>query len=376
MRRHNVQLKHFAPILLTACLILGVAAAPVPSRLTDEQFWNLSKDASEEDGYFRSDNLLSNETSFQEIIPDLLKTAKTGRVYMGVGPEQNFTYMTALRPTMAFIIDIRHGNLDVHLLYKALFELSKDRAEFVSRLFSRKRLPNLTAQSSVVEIFRALSVADGSQGLYEENLKAVEDQLMKKHGFPLTAGDREGIQWALSNYYRFGPSISYNSSLSTAAPPAVVGASGGGFGGGRGRGGNNFVNYGSLMTSDDGTGQYRSFLASEESFQFLKDLESRNMVVPVVGDFGGDKAIRAVGKYLKSVDATVSAFYLSNVEQFLTQDGKWDTFCASVLSLPRDPSSTFIRTGRGGPYAPPAAFGSVQNSSIGNMANELRCETK
>jgi hypothetical protein len=219
-------------------------------------------------------------------------------------------------------------------------------------------------------------VADGSQELYEENLKAVEDQLMKKHGFPLTDGDREGVRWALSNYYRFGPSISYNSSLSAAVPPAVVGAAGGGFGGGgRGRGGNNFVNYGSLMTSDDGNGEYRSFLASEESFQFLKDLESRNMVVPVVGDFGGDKAIRAVGKYLKSVDAMVAAFYLSNVEQFLTQDGKWDTFCGSVLSLPIDSSSTFIRTGRGGPYSQ-GAFGSVQNSSIGNMTKELRCEAK
>lgn len=376
MRRHDLLFKRFAPVFLTACLILGVAAAPVPSRLTDEQFWNLSRNSSEEDGYFRSDNLLSNETSFQEIIPDLLKAAKTGRVYMGVGPEQNFTYMTALRPSMAFIIDIRHGNLDVHLLYKALFEISKDRAEFVSRLFSRKRPPNLTAQSSVIEIFRAYSVADGSQELYEENLKAVEDQLLKKHGFPLSDGDREGIRWALSNYYRFGPSISYNSSLSAAAPPAVVGASGGGFGGGgRGRGGNNFVNYGSLMTSDDGNGEYRSFLASEESFQFLKDLESRNMVVPVVGDFGGDKAIRAVGKYLKSVDAMVAAFYLSNVEQFLTQDGKWDTFCGSVLSLPIDASSTFIRTGRGGPYSQ-GAFGSVQNSSIGNMTRELRCEVK
>ena len=88
---------------------------------------------------FRSDNLLSNETSFQYIIPDLLKTAKQGRVYLGVGPEQNFTYIAALKPAMAIIIDIRHGNLDVHLMYKALFELSNDRAEFVSRLFSRKR---------------------------------------------------------------------------------------------------------------------------------------------------------------------------------------------------------------------------------------------
>src|SRR4029077_17209980 len=139
-----------------------------PARLTDQQFWTLSRDSSEEDGYFRSDNLLSNETSFQYIIPQLLKTAKPGRVYMGVGPEQNFTYMAALKPTMAFIIDIRHGNLDVQLLYKALFELSKDRAEFVSRLFSRTRPGGLTAQSSVAEIFTGVQAAETSEAIYND----------------------------------------------------------------------------------------------------------------------------------------------------------------------------------------------------------------
>src|SRR6516162_8883246 len=146
----------------TLCLIgIGSAApAPVPAQLTDQQFWNLSKDSSEQDGYFRSDNLLSNETTFQYVIPGLLKAARQGRVYLGVGPEQNFTYMAALKPSMAFIIDIRHGNLDVQLLYKAIFELSKDRAEFVGRLFSRKRPNGLTAASTVDEIFGAYQTAE------------------------------------------------------------------------------------------------------------------------------------------------------------------------------------------------------------------------
>src|SRR6266704_2668747 len=122
------------------------SARPIPARLTDEQFWKLSNGFSEQDGIFRSDNLLSNELAFQYVIPELVEQAKQGRVYMGVGPEQNFTYIAALRPAMAFIVDIRHGNLDVHLLYKALFELSKDRAEFVARLFSRKRPSGLTTQ--------------------------------------------------------------------------------------------------------------------------------------------------------------------------------------------------------------------------------------
>src|ERR1051325_974878 len=183
-------------ILITACLVLIMQAAvrlapsghaaPPPKELSDQQFWSLSKEFSEDDGVFRSDNLLSNETSFQYVIPNLLKGTKQGRVYLGVGPEQNFTYIAALKPAMAFIIDIRHGNLDVHLMYKALFELSKDRAEFVSRLFSRKRPDGLTTKSTSSELFNAYLRASGSKEMYEENLKAVEDVLMKKHEFPLS----------------------------------------------------------------------------------------------------------------------------------------------------------------------------------------------
>ena len=350
----------------------GTSAAPVPTQLTDQQFWNLSKELSEEDGVFRSDNLLSNENTFQYVIPGLLKSAKQGRVYMGVGPEQNFTYIAALKPAMAVIVDIRHGNFDVHLMYKALFELSKDRAEFVSRLFSLKRPDGLTSKSSAREIFNAYISAEGSKELYEANLKAVVDHLRVKHGFPLTAGDLDGIAWAMSNFYQFGPSINYNSSLTTNVPPAIVGASG--FNGGRGGGGRggNQVNYGILMMADNGVGQYMSYLASEENFAFLKDLETRNMLVPVVGDFGGDKAIRAVGKYLKSVDATVSAFYLSNVEQYLTQYGTWGQFCNNALSLPLDETSMFIRTGNGGPNTTnTGGAGGVANSTITNMIPDL-----
>src|SRR5215510_7102796 len=130
-------------------------AAPVPAQLSDEQFWKLATTFSEQDGTFRSDNLLSNELNLQYVITELLEKAKQGRAYMGVGPEQNFTYIAALKPSMAFIIDIRHGNFDVHLMYKALFELSADRAEFISRLFSRKRPEGLGTESTARELFEA-----------------------------------------------------------------------------------------------------------------------------------------------------------------------------------------------------------------------------
>ena len=116
----------------------------LPEKLTDAEFWKIISDFSEPNGYFRSDNLLSNEIWYQYVIPELTRIAKPSRLYLGVGPEQNFAYIVALTPKMVFIVDVRRGNLHLHLMYKALFELSKDRAEFVSRLFSKKRRKAVT----------------------------------------------------------------------------------------------------------------------------------------------------------------------------------------------------------------------------------------
>jgi len=332
-----------------APLVRG-AAQTLPARLGDTEFWRITSEFSEPDGRFRSDNLLSNENYFQYVIPELNRTVKTGLVYMGVGPEQNFTYIAALKPKLAFIVDIRRGNLDLQLMYKALFELSSDRAEFVSRLFSKKRPHGLGPQSTASEIFTAYSKVEAAETLYQENLKAIKDHLLLTHGFPVSIDDLGGIDYVYRNFYRFGPDINYNSS------------SGGG-GGGYGR-----VSYAELMIATDESGQPRSYLATEENFAVLKDLETKNLIVPIVGNFGGPSAIRAVGKYLKDMDATVSAFYLSNVEQYLHQDGIWGAFCRNSATLPLDETSTFIRSVRGGRYGQ----GIGLNSDLGNMLNDLK----
>src|SRR6185503_12862409 len=99
----------------------------LPARLSDGEFWELSTALSEPQGAFpQSDNLVSNEAQFAETLRNL---RPTGGVYIGVGPEQNFSYVARLRPTMAFIVDIRRENRNLHLMYKALFELSSDRVD-------------------------------------------------------------------------------------------------------------------------------------------------------------------------------------------------------------------------------------------------------
>jgi hypothetical protein len=328
--------------------LVRAGSATLPEKLTDRDFWQLITDFSEPDGTFRSDNLLSNEIFLQYVIPDLVKGGvRLNRVYMGVGPEQNFTYSAALRPRMVFIVDIRRGNLQLHLMYKALFELSSDRTDFIFRLFSRRRPEGLSSKASANDIFEALNKAEPSELLFKQNLKVVQDQLSRKHRFPLNADDFKGIEYIYSNFSWHGPGLTYWSSNSRATSAPT---------------------YWDLMVADDGKGQMRSYLVSEENFQFLKELHEKNLFVPVVGNFAGPKAIRAVGRYLKERDASVAAFYLSNVEQYLGREGTWSTFCSNVASLPLDDTSMFIRSVRNASYTP----GIGLSNELGNMSEEVK----
>jgi hypothetical protein len=324
-------------VLATALLVVaagnGAARGPidVPARLTDEEFWRLTEVLSEPNGTFRSDNLVSNELVFAKVMPELAKIPQPASVYLGVGPEQNFAYMAALRPKLAVILDIRRGNLHLQLMYKALFELAADRAEFLSLLFTKPRPASLGRESTARDLMETYWTIDTSTDpVYQKNLQAIKDVLTKKHGFPLSTEDLKGIEYVYYSFYWFGPSITWSSS-SSGAPGSRA-------------------HYKDLMLQSDVSGQELGYLATEEKFAFLKNLETRNLVLPVVGNFGGPKAIKAIGSYLKGVNGTVTAFYVSNVEQYLRQDGLLDTFlCANVRELPLDPTSIFIRpSGIGG----------------------------
>jgi hypothetical protein len=308
--------------------LTSASASTLPPRLTGPELWKLSTDLSEPDGTFRSENLVSNELFMQRVIPDLMRMVKPGRAYLGVGPEQNFTYIAAIKPSIAFIVDIRRGNLRLHLMYKALFEVSADRGEFVSRLFSMKRRAGLGKQSTVTEIFAAYSDPEAkSEELYKQNVAAIREVLNRKDQLGLSEEDLKGIEDVYREFYTRGLNIHYE------ITPGTNGS---------------FPTFPDLMMATDAASVPRSFLASEQHFAIIKDLHTRNMIVPVVGNFAGPKAIRAIGSYLRSHDALVSAFYVSNVEQYLGRGGGQDGFCANAATLPIDDTSVFIRSERGG----------------------------
>src|SRR5262245_46835963 len=130
------------PLIAVFAMLLSAsavyfAADTLPDQLSDAEFWRMVEGFSEPNGEFPYENFVSNEINYQTVIPQLKRTIQPGGVYLGVAPEQNFTYIAALQPKISFIVDIRRQNMLELLMYKALFEMSPTRAEFLSNLFSR-----------------------------------------------------------------------------------------------------------------------------------------------------------------------------------------------------------------------------------------------
>jgi hypothetical protein len=321
-------------ISVLVCLAVLFVPAPreiirkeLPDRLSDSEFWSLISEFSEPGGYFRSDNFVSNESAFQHVIPALKRQIKPGGVYLGVGPEQNFTYVAALRPKVAFIVDIRRQNMLLHLMYKSLFELSDNRAEFVSKLFARQLVRDVPKTASAEQLFTAF--ADHSDPyLAQQTLEAILEHLRNRHRFDLSADDSTSVEYVYNAFVSGGPEIRYSYPNQYAW--------------------RRFPSYSELMLETDGTtengGESRSYLASEENFQAIKAMESENRIIPLVGDFAGEKALRSVGRYVRDRGATVSAFYTSNVEFYLFQTEDWRKFLNTVSDLPVSNDSTIIRS--------------------------------
>src|SRR5688572_32656278 len=200
-------------IALSAGLVLPALATAqarhAPDSLTSAEFWAFFTSISEPDGFFLSENFVSNEVSFQEVIPTLQKSLTKDGVYLGVGPEQNFTYISNLSPRLAVIFDIRRQNAMQHLLYKALFELSSTRAEFVSRLFSRPAVARLGTGIGAKDLFDSAAVMKGSDSAYKANSAAIFDLLMKKRGFALPDADMASIRHVYDVFFDAGTDVNY-----------------------------------------------------------------------------------------------------------------------------------------------------------------------
>ena len=310
------------------------------------EFSRLIQTLSEKDGYFRSDNFTSNETSYLHVVGRLREMGISGGAYVGVGPEQNFTYIAKIRPHIAFIVDIRRQAVLQHLLYKALFHISESRVEFLSGLLSRP-LAGDGAPGNGASLERILGFfgsAAAPETTFTANLTRVRKIIEEEFRVSLSERDQDRLQYVYSTFHKEGLEIA--------------------FGSGGTNWGSGFPNLRDLILQPDLNGKPGNFLATDEDYRFVRDLHLRNLIVPVVGDFAGPKALASVGEYLRTNGYTVSAFYTSNVERFLFQNDVFQAFAENVRKLPIAANSVFIRSVSGRGQTHPAHVPGHRNTTL------------
>jgi hypothetical protein len=324
----------------------SVAQDAAPA-LSDSAFAALVARISEPGGYFDSDNLISNESSYLHVLGAMRRIGVNGGGYVGVGPDQNFSYMAQVRPRIAFVIDIRRDNLLQHLLYKALFEMSRNRVEYLALLTGRA-VPNDIAKwnrRTITDIvdFIDKSAPDPDQF---ETTRGVVRTKVRRYGVQVTPGELETIGRIQQAFFDSGLDLKFTS---LGRAPREY-----------------YPNLRKLLLERDLTGKQLNYLASEDDFQFLKSLEARNLVIPVVGNLAGPHALREIGRVLSERGEKLSVLYVSNVEFYLMREGSFDTFAASVRTLPYNAHSVLIRSYFGGGF-----YGSHPQSVPGYFSTQL-----
>jgi hypothetical protein len=311
---------------LAAILLAGafVVASPAARTQGPSPFAAQIASLSEPPGYFDTDNLISNEKSYLQVLQDLRQRKVRGGAYIGVGPDQNFSYIAEIRPTIAFLIDVRRDNLLLHLLFKALFELSRTRIDYLAQLTGRPVPADIAAWRDA-PVDRLIAYIDGSPAPPAITaLRKRLDEAIARTGVPLSSEDRATIDRFHRRFVADGLSLRFES---TGRPPQSYNPT-----------------YRDLLRDTDESGRQAGFLASEEAFQFVKGLESRDLVIPVVGNLAGPSAVAAIGRAVTARQERVSAFYVSNVEFYLFGDGSFPRFAANLGRLPHMPNAVLIRS--------------------------------
>ena len=298
----------------------------LPEKLSAAEFARLIREFSEDGGEFHSDNLISNETSYLHIVDKLKQLNAPGGAYIGVGPEQNFTYIAKTHPRIVFIIDLRPLAVMQHLSYKAIFQLAPTRAEFLSRLLSiplvKGKAP--AASASINDLVQYFGTTPADEKFYAANLAQLRQMIQKDFQITFTEQEQQGLEYVLRSFKEDGLSIAYQLRNSFR--------------------GMYFPSLKEILTQTDLQGKQGGFLTNDEDYNTVRNLQLRNLIIPVTGNFAGTKAFPAVADYLRKYKLTVSTIYTSNVEQYLFEYQVFDGFVANIKKLPLNEQSLFIRS--------------------------------
>ncbi len=271
---------------------------------------------SEPDAGKPADNFLTNEDSFARVASELADRAPSDGVYLGVGPDQNFTYLAQARPRLAFVVDFRRRNGLLHLLHKALFALGPDRSAYLSGLLARTPR-TLSANPSAEELVAAFEDVPLDRDRLDATIERVAG-LLRPLGL---VADSEWADLALIERKLAGPGLNAR----FLALPI-------------------YPTFGRLIQARDRQDSPAHFLARESWYQTVRTLQTTDRIIPLVGDFAGSRTLPALGDWLRNRGLALSVFYASDVEFFLLRSGRLTDYAANLSRLPWLDGAVLIRT--------------------------------
>jgi hypothetical protein len=318
--------------LATALLVAAVACGgktgtpkgpgePIP----DSAFAALSARISEPGGYFDTDNLISNETGYLKVLDALERIGVHGGAYVGVGPDQNFSYIAAINPRIAFIIDIRRDNLLQQLLFKALFERAPTRVQFLAGLLGRPAPADTVGWRGrgIDDIVAYLDTIPADSATVRALRREIEHEV-GSYGIPLDGQDLATVDRFHAEFVREGMGLRFSSTGRLPRPY--------------------YPTYRQLVTETDMDGRQASYLSTSERYASVRALELANRVIPVVGDLAGDHAVKELGAVLREMGLELTAFYASNVEFYLWREGAFPQWADNLEALPTTANAVIIRS--------------------------------
>jgi hypothetical protein len=315
-------------LLIVLQVLIFTGSHPQPRQATP--YSRLVARLSEPGGFFDSDNLVSNETSYLHVLPAFRSQSVKGGAYLGVGPEQNFSYLAEIHPEIALLIDIRRDNMLLHLLFKAMFETADNRIRYLCLLYGRPAPPEPVRWNDrpLEEVLLYLDVTPADSAIHAANHAALMQRVLR-YGVPISDLDRQTLRRFHDEFALAGLNLKYTS-LGRPSRPG-------------------YPSQRDLYTATDMEGQSVSYLSSEARFRVVRDMERADRVVPVVGDLSGPTAMKAIAAYLRERGLGVSAFYVSNVEMYLFRQGNFPRYAENVRALPALPGAVIVRSsfGRG-----------------------------
>jgi hypothetical protein len=293
--------------------------------LSDAEFAERVAALSEPGGFFDTDNLISNERSYLHALDAFERHGTSGGAFVGVGPDQGFSYIAHARSELAYLVDIRRDNLLQHLFYKALFAAARDRADYLALWLGRPR-PDPSPRWAVADIDDLVRHLDSLPATPPDRATARDavEAALRPLRVPLSEDDRATIDRIHATFMDAGLALRFTS-FGRAPRPG-------------------YPTLRDLLRETDRRGVQRGYLATEAAFQYVKELQRRNRVIPVVGDLAGPHALRAIGRDAAARGLVVRLLYASNAEDYVMRDGGFARWVDNVRALPHDARSVIVRS--------------------------------